>query len=244
MRLCILGTDERGMMLRKLAQEKGYLLTEVNPDAVVLPLPKGKYADLKRCYKKGQLFIAGMTDEAIEAEAKAQEWRMKRVMEDETFLMENAILTAEGAVYKAMCARKGALCRCRCLVAGYGRIGKALTGMLRGLGSDVTVAARREAARRAAGDNSVDMLQMADVAGKMDMVFNTVPSVIFTEEILKTMQKDVVLMELASAPYGMDMEAAVRQGLNVQIEGGLPGRYCPRDAAKAWMDFIERSVRE
>ncbi|MBQ6950421.1 MAG: hypothetical protein IJN44_02895, partial [Clostridia bacterium] len=61
MRLCILGTDERGMMLRKLAQEKGYLLTEVNPDAVVLPLPKGKYADLKRCYKKGQLFIAGMT---------------------------------------------------------------------------------------------------------------------------------------------------------------------------------------
>lgn len=244
MRLCILGTDERGMMLRALAQEKGYLLTEVNPDAVVLPLPKGKYADLKRCYKKGQLFIAGMTDDAIEAEAQKQDWQMKRVLEDEAFLTENAILTAEGAVYKAMCAHKGALCRCRCLVAGYGRIGKALTGMLRGIGSDVTVAARKETARKAAGENSVDMLQMADVAGKMDMVFNTVPSDIFTEEILNTMRKDVVLMELASAPYGIDMEAAVRLGLNVQIEGGLPGRYCPREAAKAWMDFIERSVQE
>ena len=56
------------------------------------------------------------------------------------------------------------------------------------------------------------------------------------------MKRDVILMELASAPYGMDMAAAEKLGLNVQIEGGLPGRYCPGDAAQIWLEYIERSV--
>ena len=61
------------------------------------------------------------------------------------------------------------------------------------------------------------------------------------EEVLKHVKKDAVMMELASPPYGIDMHAAEKLGLQVHLEGGLPGRYCPQDAAGIWLDYIERS---
>lgn len=242
MRLCIPGTDTRSELLKKLCMDKGYILTETNPDAVVLPLPKGKYSDLKRYFREGQRIICGIVDDDIGNEAKKRGWQMDNVLEDEAFLQENARLTAEGAVYKAMCARKGALCRRRCLVIGYGRIGKYLTGMLRGMGCPATVCARREEARSMAGENSVDVHQLPMCIGEMDVVFNTVPATVMDEQVLAHVKKETLLMELASAPYGLDMAAAEKLGLWVQIEGGLPGRYCPEDAAKIWLEYIERSV--
>lgn len=242
MRLYIPGEDERSLLLKQRCKEKGYILTEMNPDAVVLPLPKARCGDLKRCFREGQLFVCGMVDEGINEEAEEKNWQMKNVLEDEQFLLENARLTAEGAVYKAMCARQGALCRKNCLVIGYGRIGKWLTRMLRGMGCDVTVCARREASRKMAGESSVDVHQISEIIGKMDVIFNTVPAVVLTEKELQKVKSDVILMELASAPYGMDLAAAEKLGLNVQIEGGLPGRYCPGDAAQIWLEYIERSV--
>lgn len=242
MRLCIPGTDERSLLLKEQCKGKGYIVTEMNPDAVVLALPKARYSDLKRCFREGQLFICGMVDEGIKEEAEEKNWQMKNVLEDEAFLLENARLTAEGAVYKAMCALKGAVSRKKCLVIGYGRIGKWLTRMLRGMGCNVTVCARREASRKMAGENSVDVHQMLEIVGEMDVIFNTVPAVVLTEKELKKVKRNTLLMELASAPYGMDMAAAEKLGLNVQIEGGLPGRYCPRDAAEIWLEYIERSV--
>lgn len=242
MRLCIPGTDERSLLLKEQCKGKGYVVTEMNPDAVVLALPKARYSDLKRCFREGQLFICGMVDEGIKEEAEEKNWQMKNVLEDEAFLLENARLTAEGAVYKAMCARQGALCQKKCLVIGYGRIGKWLTRMLRGMGCDVTVCARKEASRKMAGENSVDVQQLNDVIGEMEMIFNTVPAMVMPEDVLEKVRKEAILMELASAPYGIDMAAAEKLGLNVQIEGGLPGRYCPGEAAKIWLEYIERSV--
>lgn len=242
MRLCIYGSDRRGEWLRKLAVEKGYILTDIRPDAVVLPLPKAKYSDLKRMFPKGQMFICGMVDDDILQAAKENRWQLANVLQDETFQMENAVLTAEAAVWKAMKSEKGALCRKKCLVIGYGRIGKTLTGLLRGLGSEVIVAARRTEARKEAGENSVSVEEMGNVIGNVDWVFNTVPHVVMDEKVLKRMNGQTPIMELASVPYGVDMEKAAQMGIQVQIEGGLPGRYCPEDAARAWLDFIERSV--
>lgn len=241
MRLYICGDDPRSLCLKEIAKETGHQLTEKRPDAVVLPLPKAGMKDIRRYFPQGQKIICGMVEEELKETAKKEKWKLMNVLEDEGFLLENAQLTAEGAVYKAMQAKKGALCRRECLVVGYGRIGRYLTQMLRGLGSRVTVAARKEKARHAAGENSVSIEDIPYTIGRMDCVFNTVPSLVITENALEKVKKQALLMELASQPYGVDMAAAERLHVPVQIEGGLPGRYCPMDAARAWLDYIERS---
>ena len=49
-------------------------------------------------------------------------------------------------------------------------------------------------------------------------------------------------MELASAPYGIDFEAAKRLDVTAWIEGGLPGRMAPKSAAAAMLSLIERTM--
>ena len=242
MRLCIYGTDKRSECLRQIASEKGYLLTDIRPDVVVMPLPRAKLSDVKRMFPKGQIFICGTADDAFAKEARQNHWLLHPVLADETFQQANAQLTAEAALYKAMAREKGALCKKKCMVIGYGRIGRALVSMLRGLACKTRVAARRAETRREAGEGSIAMNEIENAIRQMDWIFNTVPSPVISTDALKNMKEGATVMELASPPYGLDMAEAERLGVQVQLEGGLPGRYCPRDAAEAWMEYIERSV--
>lgn len=242
MRLSICGNDERSKSLKMLAEERGIVLTDISPDAVILPLPKSKLADLKRIYPNHQLMIAGKAEDALKEAAERNGWRLLDALEDEAFVRENAELTAEGAIYHAMKEKKKALCKGKSMVLGYGRIGRYLTKMLRGLGTEVTVCARSEKARKEAGESSVDIKEMERVIGEMDFIFNTIPCPVLMEKELKKMNKNALLMELASSPYGVDMEAAARLNVKVHLESGIPGRYCPMDAAEAFMKLIERSV--
>lgn len=243
MRLFVVGQDERSRCLKMLAEERGHVLSQINPDAVVLPLPKSALKDMKRVFPEGQRVVCGRMDDALRQAARKMRWVMLEVLDEEQFQLENAWLTAEGAVYRAMELRKRSLCGACCLVIGYGRIGKRLTNVLRALGAFVTVAARKETARQAAGKNSIGMQEINKVIGGMHYVFNTVPSCVVGEESLKKARKDAVLMELASAPYGFELGAAEKLGLKVHLEAGIPGRYCPADAARCWLDYIERSVQ-
>ena len=61
-------------------------------------------------------------------------------------------------------------------------------------------------------------------------------------ERLALARPDALLLELASAPYGFDLLLARKLGLRAELESGIPGRYCPRTAAKILWRYIEREV--
>ena len=75
--------------------------------------------------------------------------------EDEDYVLANAILTAEGAMYAAMQALPCAIHDTRALVIGYGRIGERAAKLLTAFGASVTVAARREASFQPAPSSAV-----------------------------------------------------------------------------------------
>ena len=109
----------------------------------------------------------------------------------------------------------------------------------------VRVAARREASRALAGvmgceTAAMDALYIA-VKG-MSAVFNTVPARVIDERTLLNMDAGAIIVETASAPYGVDFESARALGVRVLKEGGIPGRYCPRTAAAIILDAIERDA--
>jgi dipicolinate synthase subunit A len=244
MRVLICGNGTREKCLAELCQSRGHLLPDHGPwDVAVLPLPKSYLPeDRTDQLPRGQKIVCGMTAADFDRLAEKRGWNLLRVLKDEAYTLENAALTAEGALFTAVARMNRALRGSQCLVIGYGRIGKALTGLLRAMGAKVTVAARREESRREAGENSLSIEEMPQALPRMDVIFNTVPAPVLEEKELRRVKPQCVMIDLASAPYGIDRDAAEALGLRAFLESGLPGRYCPVSAAETLLSYMEAAA--
>lgn len=102
-------------------------------------------------------------------------------LNDAFYLAENANITAHCAIKLAMEKLPVTLAGCKVLVIGYGRIGKCLAHLLRQLGADVTICARKEADRASAislGYRAIDIKDL-DIS-PYRVVYNTAPAPIKT----------------------------------------------------------------
>ncbi len=157
----------------------------------------------------------------------------------------NAVPTAEGALAAAITSSGKTLHKSRCLVAGFGRIGKLLSRDLYALGAGVTVSARKPgdlAMITACGYTAVKTAAL-EGSGKYDFIFNTIPSMIFGEKTLEKTAGGVVI-DLASKPGGVDLEACKRLGINGFAALSLPGRTAPQTAAGIIKETICNITRE
>ena len=176
---------------------------------------------------------------------KERRWDLQyeNIWDDAELLQENACLTAEGAVAAVMAKSQRRLRGMEALVIGYGRIGRALAEILKNIGVQVTVATGSGAKRRqieASGARSVRMESVAHAVRGKDVIFSTPPAEVIAKDALGNIEGDAMLVDLASPPYGFDLDAARALGLNAWREPGLPGRYCPVSAARAVYDAILR----
>ncbi len=240
MRLWVTGEGAREEAIRREALARGHILTDRGFDVLLLPLPRSDI-ELSASFAvpDGAVVACGRTDAAFDDRARRRGWYLLRVLEDERFLTENARVTAEGALRVVMGADGDDVYGKKCLVIGYGRIGRALTAMLRALGASATVAARSEQARCEAGD-AVAIEDMDALLPEFDVILNTAPAVLLTEKNLPLVRADARIIELASPPYGVDFDAAGRLKKRVTLESGLPARYAPKAAARAVVDFLDR----
>ena len=163
----------------------------------------------------------------------------------ESLLIKNALPSAEGAIMIAMEHTDITVSGMRALVCGYGRIGKILSDLLRKLGASVTVAARRDEVLceiEMSGFDSVKIDGRAALsqAADCDVIFNTVPYVIFTERVIKNTKSSPLYIEIASSPGGIDASAARDAGIEIIYAPSLPGRYSPRSAG----DYVLETITE
>ena len=153
---------------------------------------------------------------------------------DEDYQLDIAWMTAEGAIASAMAVSDRAIHGAECMVVGWGRIGRALTRRLVLMGAKVTVLTRRSEVCGeigAAGALCAPAEAAASVISGCKFIFSTPAVMTIDESVLKMTDADAVVIDLASAPYGVDIAAAERLGIKAWREPGLPGRYCPVNAA-------------
>ena len=159
----------------------------------------------------------------------------------------NAVPTAEGALQLAMESTDHTLHGSRCLIIGYGRIGRLLADRLLALGAEVTVSARKYgdlAWVQAWGCQSIRTEALAGQLDRFDLIFNTAPALILDGARLREAREDCVVIDLASAPGGTDLAEARRLGRRVIPAPGLPGKTAPRTAAAAIRDSVYHILEE
>ena len=133
------------------------------------------------------------------------------------------------------------------LITGFGRIAQELALRLAALGTFVIVCARNEMQMRRAhelGAHPVPLAQAASACRQADVIFNTVPAHVLGKNELDRIRADALVIELASLPYGMNMEMARHMGVHVQLESGIPGRYAPMNAGAALFEALERRLAQ
>ncbi len=163
----------------------------------------------------------------------------------EDLKLRNAVTTVEGALDLLIRNTDRAVFGLSCLVVGYGAIGKRLSAVLSSLGATVTVAARKQKDRTDAllhGFGAMDTGEMD--LGEFQVIFNTVPYVLLTKTVLETFSSRGLLLELASAPGGIDREGAATLGHTVIDGPALPGKVAPvtagEDLAKTVIDILKK----
>lgn len=147
----------------------------------------------------------------------------------------HAIPTAEGAISTAIQESDITLFASRTLVLGYGRCGKVLANMLKGMGAEVYSTYRNEAAAaciKAFGIKGFNLYELKGRIADFDFIFNTIPCEVLNRDVLKKANKKCLIIDLAQAPGGTDFNFA--RGLNIRALycPGLPGRTAPLTAAE------------
>ena len=204
-------------------------------------------SEVFKIMKKAQLFIAGRINGKILQMAQAYIIRPIVILEREEMAVLNAIPTAEGAIQSAMEELPVTLNGSRVLILGYGRLGKVLAKMLSGLGAEVYVATRKysdAAWLRAYGINSVYMDGLDRYLADMDLIINTIPDKVLDQAKLELIEKESLVIDLASKPGGVDFEKAGQIGIKVIWALSLPGKVAPVTAANYMKQTIYNILQE
>ena len=179
------------------------------------------------------VLVAGSFPVEVESWLQTKGVRCVSFLELEGYLLSNAEITAEGAVYLLLHHLQRTLSGANILVIGYGRIGRFLAGKLRFMGAKVTVAARRSQQLEELTIRGYETEQTGEYAKGLDQydaVVNTVPGSIMTMEQVMQLDERCILLELASLPGGFPAEAKEKR--NVVMGQALPGKTAPETAGK------------
>lgn len=246
----VLGEESRQHFLAELLKEAGQEVMradEYQPgyhDAVLLPVPQtAQYlSDNFDKLQKGQIIYGCNFPKELIEDGEKRGLCFVDYIAGEGVASRNAVATAEGAVAEALTVG----CRCiqgsSVLVTGYGRCGEVLAEKLLCWRARVTVAERKEEKRAravSAGCEAVDFREMVLRAGEYDYVFNTVPAPVLLQDFLKSVKRNVVIIDIASRPGGVDFDYCRRNEICAKLCLGLPGKYAQKSSAEILLEVIK-----
>lgn len=147
----------------------------------------------------------------------------------------NSIPTVEGALMMAIQHTDITIHGSQSVVLGLGRVGLSLARALDAIGANVHVGVLTHAQYARAfemGLNPFYTNYLEKYVKEADLIFNTVPARIVTDHILRHVPHDVVIIDLASKPGGVDFDYAKKRGIKAILTPSLPGVVAPKTAGQ------------
>lgn len=235
-------------------------ISATDADVVILPMPVVKNQDILNApFNKEPIYLTQIAKD-IKPSAIILGGRMNGDVleifknhkcidyyEREELMIKNAVPTAEGAIEIAISETPITLYKSKTLIIGYGRIGKVLSKIMRQMGADVTVSARKYkdlAWIDVFGYHAVHNKDIINSIADFDIIFNTAPALILDEKVLKKINQNTIVIDLASKPGGVDFQKAKDLGLKVIWALSLPGKTAPITSGEIIKETISNILYE
>lgn len=249
----VLGDEPRQKYLAEILRMRGHEVMQAEEylpgyhDAVLLPVPQTKKylkANADRL-QKGQIVYGCNFPSDILDECDDRGIHFIDYMKVEGVASRNAVATAEGAIAEALQGACVSIHGSKVLVTGYGCCGEILAEKLLALKAEVTVMERKSEKRARAkghGCKAVSFDVPSEALTEFDYIFNTVPAPVLTENKLSFVKRDVRIVDIASAPGGVDFDFCQKKGIHAKLCLGIPGKYAPKSSAGILVEVIGKTI--
>ncbi|NLG84169.1 MAG: dipicolinate synthase subunit DpsA [Firmicutes bacterium] len=197
------------------------------------------------------LLVVGRLPDDLRRKAIGEGHRVLEYAEDDEIAILNSIPTAEGALQLAMEALPITIHGACVFVLGFGRVGMTVARLFRAVGAETWVVADRPALLARAyemGCRPLEFSRLAEEIHRADLMVNTIPAPVLSAGLLGLTKPEVYIIDLASAPGGVDFQAARDLGRKTTHALGLPGKVAPvtagRILARTLSAMIARKLAE
>ena len=200
-----------------------------------------KLKDFIKAKHKDKIFIAGSIKSEEKKLLEQYYENVIDIMQEEELTILNTIATAEGAIDVAIRNTDIVLHGSNVLILGFGKVGKIVADKFSKLNTKVTCAARKDtdlAWIQTMGYEAVNINELKEELIKFDIIINTVPQMIIDRNEMQYMNKEVLLIDLASVPGGINTDDVNKMNLKFVWALGLPGKIAPVTSAK----FIKETI--
>ena len=237
-----------GYVLEDLAQ-----FFDVVPYGKEMDVTKIKYAVLpfKVCEVEMKELVAQLREDCViftpimRSFLEGIPQHIEVIMDQDEIAIYNSIPTAEGVIYYLIKNTQHTIHNANVHVIGGGRCGETLAKSLKALGARVTISSRNPKLAARLFESGIRVVTTdSDILGEADVVVNTVPALVLEKQALSQMKSDVYVVDIATAPGGVDFQAANALGIKAELLPALPSIVAPKTAAKYLSTFIVKTVNQ
>ncbi|WP_328701074.1 dipicolinic acid synthetase subunit A [Aquibacillus kalidii] len=238
-------------------------LDQSNLDAIILPIPgtddKGlvdpvfsdKKFTISRDWLEGLpshcIVFSGIANQYLINSTKDTGLKLIPLMNRNDVAIYNSIPTVEGTIMIAIQNTDFTIHSSNVIVLGLGRVGLSTARAFSALGANVFVGSRsKEDVARATemGLTGFHMEELSAYTSNCDILINTVPALVVTEDVIKPMKANALIIDLASKPGGTDFDYAKQRGIKALHSLGLPGIVAPKTAGEILGTVIKQILSE
>ncbi len=228
--LPIVGTDEKGFV-----------------ESIFCSKPLQLLEEHARCLQKHCVVYTGMAKPYLKTLLSKQQITLVELLNRDDIAIYNSVPTVEGALMMAIQNTDITIHGSQVIVLGLGRVGMSLARSLHALGARVRVGAKRPehiARIYEMGLTPFYLDELKQQVGNVDILFNTIPHLVVTAEVIAQMPQSAIIIDLASKPGGTDFRYAERRGIKALLAPGLPGIVAPKTAGQIIANTLSRLIAE
>ncbi|WP_168122202.1 dipicolinate synthase subunit DpsA [Paenibacillus sp. HB172176] len=189
----------------------------------------------------------GMAKPYLKHLCQQRNLKLVELFERDDVAIYNSIPTAEGALMMAIQNTDITIHGSACVVLGFGRTGFTMARTLQGIGAKVKVGVRRSEHYARAAEMGYEPFYtgvLLQNASNIDLLFNTIPTMIITAQIIANLPSRAVIIDLASKPGGTDFRFAEKRGIKAMLAPGLPGIVAPKTAGRIIAECLGQLIMD
>lgn len=182
-----------------------------------------------------ETIYTGTANDALKELCLKRHIRLVELLKLPEFTIPNARLTAYGII-DYLNRGDRAVCDQRIFLLGYGHISNSLAQLLTCYRCDFAIYTPHDIEQKFV---LLDGYRLEEIehAGKYDITINTIPKNLEVDYLL---WKDKTILDVASFPYGFDLDRIQDEGIRYEIYGAIPSKFAPASAAKIIKRILEK----